>query len=100
MINCNCDVMSLTLNGCKIETMKICKKKGWDSVSLPHLWMFLTEEIGELASAIRRTSNNFSDRKKTNVENELMDVLSYLFQIADIYNVDLDVAWDRYIRSR
>ena len=87
---------SLTLNSCKDETMVMCKLKGWDTVSIPNIWMFLTEEIGELASAIRRSSNQFSDRKKSNVENELMDVLSYLFQIAHMHNIDLDKAWDKY----
>ena len=88
--------MSLTLNTCKNETMKVCKIKGWDSVGIPHIWMFLIEEVGELASAIRRSSNQFSDRKKANVENEIMDVLSYLFQIAHVYDIDLEAAWEKY----
>ena len=34
-------------------------------------------ELGELASAIRRSTNKFNDRKKTNIEGEIMDVLTY-----------------------
>ena len=85
-----------TLNECKIKTIEICKSKGWNDVSVPHIWMFLTEEIGELASAIRRTTNQFSDKKKTSIEGEIMDVLSYLFQIADIFDIDLDKAWKEH----
>ena len=72
-------------------------KKGWDGVSIDHLWLFLIEEVGELASSIRRTTNNFSDRKKVNIEGEIMDVMSYLLQIADIFDINLDEAWDKYI---
>ena len=82
-----------TLNECRKQTMDMCKRKGWNNVSVQHIWMFLTEEIGELASAIRRTTNKFSDKKKTSVEGEIMDVLSYLFQIADVFDIDLDEAW-------
>lgn len=89
--------MSITLNQCKEETMKMCKLKGWDTVSVPYIWMFLTEEIGELASAIRRSTHQFSDKKKTSIEGEIMDVMSYLFQIADVFNIDLDRAWKSHV---
>ena len=89
-----------TLNECKIQTMNICQKKGWNHVSIPHIWMFLTEEIGELASAVRRTTNQFSDKKKTSVEGEIMDVLSYLFQLADVFDINLDNAWQEHINKK
>ena len=54
----------------------------WDKIKLDHLWMFLTEELGELAGAIRRNNNQFQDRKRISIEGEIMDVLSYLFQLA------------------
>ena len=87
----------IMLNEYKQKTKEICMKKGWDGVSIDHLWLFLIEEVGELASSIRRTTNNFSDRKKVNIEGEIMDVMSYLLQIADIFDIDLDEAWDKYI---
>lgn len=89
-----------SLNKCKEDTMSICKLKGWDNVSVPHIWMFVVEEIGELASAIRRNTGQFSDKKKINVEGELMDVLSYLFQLADVFDIDLDLAWDTYMKKK
>ena len=88
-----------TLNECKIQTFEICKKKGWNDVSIPHIWMFLVEEIGELASAIRRSTNQFNDKKKISVEGEIMDVLSYLFQIAHIFDIDLDKAWEEKTKA-
>ena len=89
-----------TLNTYMKETLDVCRHKKWDSLSLETIWMFLTEEMGELASALRRTQvNQFTDRKKINVESELMDVLSYLFQIAYILNIDLDKTWNSEIKS-
>ena len=92
--------MNMSLNECKIETMKICEKKGWDKVPVENIWMYLTEEVGELASAIRRSTNQFSDRKKTSIEGEIMDVLSYLFQIAHIFDIDLDAAMKQHLEAR
>ena len=90
--------MDQCLNYYKKETMKVCKEKGWDNVSVEYLWMFLIEEVGELASAIRRHKKQFPDRKKVNIEGEIMDVLSYLFQIADVFDIDLDNAWKDHIK--
>jgi NTP pyrophosphatase (non-canonical NTP hydrolase) len=90
----------MSLNHFKKETLKICFQKGWDNVSIPLLWMLLTEEVGELASAIRRTTNNFTDKKKIYIEGEIMDVMSYLFQIADRFDVDLDAAWAQHIQTK
>ena len=92
--------MELTsLNHCKKITKQICINKEWHNVSIEYLWMFFIEEVGELASAIRRHKKQFPDRKKVNVEGEVMDVLSYLFQIADIFDIDLDKAWETHIKK-
>jgi NTP pyrophosphatase (non-canonical NTP hydrolase) len=90
----------MELNYFKKQTMDICRKKGWTNVSIEYLWMFLIEEVGELASAIRRHKKQFPDRKKINIEGEIMDVLSYLFQISDIFEIDMDKAWEKHINSQ
>ena len=82
--------MEQSLNHYKAETIALCEKKGWANISLDQLWMFLTEEIGELAGAIRRNNNHFQDRKRISIEGEIMDVLSYLFQLAHQFDIDLD----------
>ena len=88
--------INVSLNDYKIMTREVCQKKGWDKVSVEYLWMFLIEEVGELASAIRRFKKQFPDRKKVNVEGEIMDVLSYLFQIADVFDIDLNSAFEKH----
>tara|TARA_B110000240_G_scaffold95759_1_gene108489 strand:+ start:446 stop:757 length:312 start_codon:yes stop_codon:yes gene_type:complete len=88
----------VSLNYYKTETEKICKKKGWDRAAVDTVWLLLTEEFGELASAIRQYKKTF---KKTNLKKErgtdvmmeMGDVFSYLFQLAHMLNVDLDQMW-------
>ena len=86
------------LNGYRDSTIHMCEHKGWTKSTIEQVWLLLTEEIGELASAIRRATNQFSDRKKVNVEGEIMDVLSYLLQIADKFDIDLDAEWQKRIK--
>ena len=89
-----------SLNKYKEKTKEVCVSKGWNNESVEHIWMFMVEEIGELAGAIRRDTNKFMDKKKVNIEGEIMDVMSYLFQIADMFNVDLDRAWENHLRKK
>ena len=73
----------------------MCAAKGWDKAPIDKVWLLFTEEIGELASAIRQNQKlyNKTSKKKWDVTTELGDVFSYLFQIADILDIDLDLMW-------
>lgn len=90
-----------SLNFYKNETKKVCKTKGWDKVPIDKVWLLLTEEFGELASAIRQHERTF---KKTNLKKErgtdvmmeMGDVFSYLFQLAHMLNIDLDQMWEQH----
>ena len=92
--------MSLTsLNYYKDETKKVCKTKGWDRVNIDKVWLLLSEEFGELASAIRQHQRTFQKTglkkdRGTDVTMELGDVFSYLFQLAHMLDIDLDVMWE------
>lgn len=87
-----------SLNYYKDETAKICKVKGWDRADINTVWLLLSEEFGELASAIRQFKRTF---KKMNIKKErgidvmmeMGDVFSYLFQLAHMLNIDLDHMW-------
>lgn len=88
----------MSLNYYRDETEKVCKSKGWDRAAIDTVWLLLTEEVGELASAIRQQKKTY---KKTNLKKdrgtdvmmEMGDVFSYLFQLAHMLNVDLDQMW-------
>jgi NTP pyrophosphatase (non-canonical NTP hydrolase) len=88
----------MSLNEYRDATRLMCIHKGWDRANVNTVWLLLTEEIGELASAIRQHTRVF---KKTNlkkergvdVQMEMGDVFSYLFQLASMLNVNLDDMW-------
>ena len=91
----------MSLNYYKTETEKVCKSKGWDRAAIDTVWLLLTEEVGELASAIRQHKKTFKkmNLKKdrgTDVMMEMGDVFSYLFQLAHMLNVDLDQMWNEH----
>ena len=93
--------MTTGLNYYKKETEKVCKSKGWDRAVVDTVWLLLTEEFGELASAIRQHKNTFKkmNLKKdrgTDIMMEMGDVFSYLFQLAHMLNVDLDKMWEEH----
>ena len=88
----------MCLNYYKSQTEELCKSKGWDRASLEAVFLLLTEEFGELASAVRQYKRVF---KKTGLKKErgqdvmmeMGDVFSYLFQLAHMLDVDLDEMW-------
>lgn len=89
------------MNCYKDETFLMCQTKGWDKAPVSTVWLLFTEEIGELASAIRQYQRNFrkTGLKKdrgTDITTEMGDVFSYLFQLAYMLGVDLDVMWEKH----
>jgi NTP pyrophosphatase (non-canonical NTP hydrolase) len=76
---------------------KICAERGWDKANTLQTWLLFTEEVGELAKAIRDTNGLFQETDKANVrenlEGEFADVLSYIFDLANQMNVDLEQAF-------
>ena len=85
------------LNGYKEITRQICVYKGWDKATIEQVWLYLSEEFGELASSIRRFRNQYKDKKRVKIEDELGDVFSYLFQIAFMLDIDLDKMWEHNV---
>lgn len=84
-----------SLNSYKHMTKELCHYKGWEKAKIEQVWLFFTEEIGELAGSIRRGTNQFCDGKKTKIEDEMGDVFSYLFQLSYMMNIDLDRMWEK-----
>jgi NTP pyrophosphatase (non-canonical NTP hydrolase) len=87
------------MNKFRDETAVMCQQKGWDKAPISIVWMLLNEEMGELASSIRQKKQIYrkTGLKKdrgTDVVMEMGDVFSYLFQLAHMLDVDLDVMWD------
>ncbi len=74
----------------------MCKQHGWDKNTTSDVFLLLTEEVGEVAKEIRRLSNFKGQNKTGDVEalsHELADVLNYLFEIANRFDIDLEAAY-------
>ena len=91
------------MNTYKDITHDICAEKGWDKAPVDKVWLLFTEEIGELASAIRQTQRLYRKNCKKNKGQDVMvemgDVFSYLFQIADMMDIDLDEMWRVHLQK-
>jgi NTP pyrophosphatase (non-canonical NTP hydrolase) len=84
-----------SLNYYKTMTKELCYYKGWQKAKVEQVWLFFTEEVGELAGSIRRGTHQFNDGKRTKIEDEMGDVFSYLFQLSYMMNIDLDHMWEK-----
>ena len=87
------------MNSYKYETASICRSKGWDRAPIEMVWLLFTEEVGELASAIRNYKRMYvkHQRRKQDIILEMGDVFSYLFQMAYMLDIDLDQMWKMHM---
>ena len=73
-----------------------CKERGWTKDSYAEKFLLFTEEVGELAKAIRKTQGLYQEQarqKRFELEEEFADVLSYLLDLANYFQVDLEQAF-------
>jgi len=79
--------------------LKWKKERGFNVTNPVIEMMYLTEEIGELAAAIRRsdkmkkTHYDINKDRDDKVGDEMADILYFLLNIANIYNIDLEDAF-------
>ena len=74
----------------------VCQKRGWNKDNYSEKFLLFTEEVGELAKAIRKTAGLYDEQakqKRANLEEEFADVLSYLLDLANYFHVDLEKAF-------
>lgn len=70
--------------------------RGFTEETPRDIMLLLTEEIGELAKEIRKSTHLKTDcnkTKKLDVEGEIADVFSYLLSMCRVMNVDLVQAY-------
>lgn len=75
---------------------EICKERGWTKDSYAEKFLLFTEEVGELAKAIRKTQGLYQEKarqKRLDLEEEFADVLSYLLDLANYFQVNLEKAF-------
>ena len=71
-------------------------ERGWDKNTVTEIFLLFTEEVGELAKAIRNESKLHSQtnpKKRFELEEEFADVFNYLLDLANHFGVDLESAY-------
>lgn len=75
---------------------EVCKERGWTKDNYAEKFLLFTEEVGELAKAIRKSQGLYQEKareKRLELEEEFADVLSYLLDLANYFQVDLEKAF-------
>ncbi len=85
-----------------------CIERGFTKASNLETYLLLTEEVGELAKAIRKKIALFNEKAKEqsknqgkeqliqdNLAEEMADILSYLLDLANRFDIDLAEAFKR-----
>ncbi len=77
-----------------------CKERGFNKAEDLETYLLLTEEIGEMAKAMRKkrklftAENDAAERKaQEQLAEEMADVLSYLLELANRFDIDLEKAF-------
>ncbi len=85
-----------TLKDLQIYLDEVCKERGWVKDTYAEKFLLFTEEVGELAKAIRKSAGLYQEKAKqkdTELEEEFADVLSYLLDLANCFQIDLEKAF-------
>ena len=70
------------------------EERGFDD-NILEIFLMLTEEVGEMAKAIRKQEGMATDDNshKPELEHEIADVFIYLLDICNHYDIDLEKAF-------
>jgi NTP pyrophosphatase (non-canonical NTP hydrolase) len=76
-----------------VEEMVI--ERGFEKETVPQIFMMLMEECGEMAKSARKSEGIQTDEnsKKHNLGHEAADILIYLLDICNHYNINLETAF-------
>jgi NTP pyrophosphatase (non-canonical NTP hydrolase) len=78
------------------QTTEACKERGWVKDTYSEKFLLFIEEVGELAKAMRKTAGLYDEKSKQKhleLEEEFADVLSYLLDLANYFQIDLERAF-------
>ncbi|MFL5705688.1 MAG: MazG nucleotide pyrophosphohydrolase domain-containing protein [Ktedonobacteraceae bacterium] len=85
-----------TLNDLQRYLALVCQERGWTKDSPSEKFVLFIEEVGELAKAMRKAAGLYEEQTKQrdmSLEEEFADVLSYLLDLANCFQVDLEKAF-------
>jgi NTP pyrophosphatase (non-canonical NTP hydrolase) len=86
-----------TLRNLQDHIKLIGEERGWDKNNYLEIFLLLSEEIGELAKAVRNFAGLYAEKGKEKdryvLEEEFADVLNYIFDLANCFEIDLESAF-------
>jgi NTP pyrophosphatase (non-canonical NTP hydrolase) len=85
-----------TLSDLQTYLAAVCQERGWTKDTWSEKFVLFSEEVGELAKAMRKKAGLYDEQAKKsslNLEEEFADVLSYLLDLANHFEVDLEQAF-------
>ena len=85
-----------TLNDLQRYMDEVCQERGWTKDTPAEKFVLFVEEVGELAKAMRKAAGLYDEPAKQrafDLEEEFADVLSYLLDLANCFEVDLEQAF-------
>ena len=85
----------LTLNDYQELIKQLVLKRGFDTETIPEVFMLLTEEVGEFAKATRKAVGVTTDSnsKIYNLNEEAADVFWLLIDLCNRLNINLEKAF-------
>jgi NTP pyrophosphatase (non-canonical NTP hydrolase) len=85
-----------TLKELQSYLAQVCEERGWTKDSPSEKFVLFIEEVGELAKAMRKAAGLYQEQARArdmSLEEEFADVLSYLLDLANCFQVDLEEAF-------
>ena len=85
-----------TLQDLQKYMAEICVERGWTEDTYTEKFLLFSEEVGELAKAMRRAHGLYNEQAKAQpfeLAEEFADVFSYLLDMANLFQIDLEQAF-------
>lgn len=85
-----------TLREIQEYAKKMIKARGFDDETPQDIMLLLTEELGEVAKEVRKSTNikmDVNSSRKQNLGNEIADVFNYILALCIATNIDLFKAY-------
>lgn len=85
-----------TLSDLQHYVAEVCQERGWTKDTPAEKFVLFIEEVGELAKAMRKAAGLYEERAKPSqwgLEEEFADVLSYLLDLANCFQIDLEAVF-------
>jgi len=84
-----------TLRDYQKYIVEMVEERGFSDETVPEIFMYLTEEVGEMAKAARQVTKLHTDSNSTKFElaHEMADVFNYLIDLANHFNIDMETAF-------